>query len=62
MARIPAAYQPGYRAVLDVREEYLQSGFDEVTAEYGTFGDYLSGALGLSAKDLRALRAQLLVG
>lgn len=62
LAQIPAVIRPGYKAVLDVREEYLQSGFDEVTAEYGSFDGYLRTGLGLNAKDLRELRAQLLVG
>ncbi len=62
LAQVPAAIRPGYRAVLDVREEYLRSGFDEVTAKYGTFDNYLRAGLGLSGRDLRALRAQLLIG
>lgn len=62
LAQVPAVIRPGYKAVLDVRAEYLQSGFDEVTAKYGTFDDYLRTGLGLTAKDLRALRAQLLIG
>jgi protein-tyrosine phosphatase len=62
LAQVPAAIRPGYRAVLDVRAAYLQSGYDEVTARYGTFDGYLRDGLGLTAKDLRALRAQLLIG
>ncbi|MBB2946768.1 protein-tyrosine phosphatase [Actinoplanes lutulentus] len=62
LAAVPAAIRPGYKAVLDVRESYLQSGFDEVTVTYGTFDNYLRQGLGLTPKDLRALRAQLLVG
>ncbi|WP_127550565.1 tyrosine-protein phosphatase [Actinoplanes sp. OR16] len=62
LAAVPEAIRPGYKAVLDVRESYLRSGFDEVTAKYGTFDAYLRQGLGLSAKDLRSLRAQLLVG
>lgn len=62
LAQVPAVIRPGYKAVLDVRAEYLQSGFDEVTAKYGTFDDYLRTGLGLDAGALRALRAQLLIG
>ncbi|MEU4561020.1 tyrosine-protein phosphatase [Actinoplanes sp. NPDC023936] len=62
LAAVPEAIRPGYKAVLDVRESYLMSGFDEVTAKYGTFDNYLRTGLGLTSKDLRALRAQLLVG
>ncbi|WP_436529810.1 tyrosine-protein phosphatase [Actinoplanes sp. HUAS TT8] len=62
LAQVPAVIRPGYKAVLDVREEYLQSGFDEVSAKYGSFDGYLRTGLGLSARDLRALRTQLLVG
>lgn len=53
LAAVPEAIRPGYRAVLDVRESYLQAGFDEVATKYGTFDDYLRAGLGLSAKDLR---------
>ncbi|BAL88641.1 hypothetical protein AMIS_34210 [Actinoplanes missouriensis 431] len=62
LAAVPESIRPGYKAVLDVRESYLNSGFDEVTAKYGTFDNYLRTGLGLTSKDLRALRAQLLVG
>ncbi|MEU4424935.1 tyrosine-protein phosphatase [Actinoplanes sp. NPDC024001] len=62
LAHVPAAIRPGYKAVLDVRAEYLNSGYDEVKAKYGTFENYLRTGLGLSGKDLRALRAQLLIG
>ncbi|BCJ40573.1 hypothetical protein GCM10010168_80930 [Actinoplanes ianthinogenes] len=62
LARVPAAIRPGYQAVLDVRAEYLQSGYDEIAARYSTFDKYLTEGLGLRAEDLRALRAQLLIG
>ncbi|WP_232344335.1 tyrosine-protein phosphatase [Actinoplanes awajinensis] len=62
LAQVPAVIRPGYQAVLDVRAEYLQSGFDEVTATFGTFDGYLRAGLGLTGRDLRTLRAQLLAG
>ena len=62
LARVPASIRPGYRAVLEVRESYLRSGFDEVAARYGGFDGYLRTGFGLSSGDLRALRARLLVG
>ncbi|MFC3740071.1 tyrosine-protein phosphatase [Paractinoplanes deccanensis] len=59
LAAVPASIRAGYKAVLDVRAEYLQSGFDEVAAKFGTFDGYLREGLGISA---RSLRARLLVG
>jgi protein-tyrosine phosphatase len=48
--------------MLDVRAEYLNSGFDEVEEAYGSFAAYKRKALGLDAGELRALKAELLVG
>lgn len=62
LAAVPAAIRPGYQAVLDVRPEYLRSGFDEVTTRYGTFDNYLRTALGLTPKDLKTLKSHLLIG
>ncbi|XVV12366.1 tyrosine-protein phosphatase [Actinoplanes sp. CA-131856] len=59
LAAVPESIRAGYKAVLDVRPEYLRSGFDEVTAKFGTFDRYLRDGLGVSA---RQLRARLLVG
>jgi len=62
LAQLPPAYQAIYEPLLTVTPAYLASGFNEVTAEYGTFDNYLSKGLGIDSRTLRELRAQLLVG
>ncbi|WP_377271258.1 tyrosine-protein phosphatase [Peterkaempfera sp. SMS 1(5)a] len=62
LAQLPEAMRPAYKALLDVRPEYLNAGFDEVSSTYGSFGDYLRQGLGLGQNELRDLRKQLLVG
>jgi protein-tyrosine phosphatase len=62
LASLPPAYQAIYQPLLAVEPAYLASGFNTVTAQYGTFDNYLSKGLGLDAKTLRKLRAELLVG
>ncbi|WP_326793843.1 tyrosine-protein phosphatase (plasmid) [Streptomyces sp. NBC_00841] len=51
-----------YKPLLDVRPEYLNSGFDEVQEKYGSFNSYLKQGLGIDAGDLRELKQDLLVG
>ncbi|MCX4747193.1 tyrosine-protein phosphatase [Kitasatospora sp. NBC_01287] len=62
LAKLPPAYQAIYKPLLDVRPEYLNAGFDEVTKDFGSFNGYLKNGLGLDNRDLRDLKAQLLVG
>ncbi|MFB7415632.1 tyrosine-protein phosphatase [Streptomyces sp. NPDC056121] len=62
LAAMPPAQAAVYKPMLDVRPEYLNSGFQEVTSRYGTFDRYLDKALGLSHRDVRDLREDLLVG
>ncbi|MFD3489810.1 tyrosine-protein phosphatase [Streptomyces sp. NPDC058690] len=62
IAQLPESMRPAYKAVLDVRPEYLNAGFDEVAKKYGNFDDYLQQALGLNGRDLHDLRKRLLVG
>ncbi|MFC8598476.1 tyrosine-protein phosphatase [Isoptericola sp. NPDC057191] len=62
LAAMPAAQAAIYRPLLDVRPEYLAAGFDEVRDEYRSFGGYLRQGLGLGARDVREVRAELLVG
>ncbi|GAA4808709.1 tyrosine-protein phosphatase [Streptomyces ziwulingensis] len=62
LAAMPAAQAAVYKPMLDVRAEYLNSGFAEVADAYGSFGTYTKKALGLDAKELRHLKAELLVG
>ncbi|WP_406105904.1 tyrosine-protein phosphatase [Streptomyces sp. NBC_01003] len=62
LAAMPPAQAAVYKPLLDVRPEYLNSGFQEVTSRYGTFDHYLDKSLGLSHRDVRDLREDLLVG
>ncbi|MFJ8753292.1 tyrosine-protein phosphatase [Streptomyces sp. NPDC102441] len=62
LASMPADQAAVYKPLLDVRPEYLNSGFDEVRSEFGSFGAYERKALGLDAKDIRELKRDLLVG
>ncbi|MFJ4621102.1 tyrosine-protein phosphatase [Streptomyces sp. NPDC088812] len=62
LAALPADRAAVYKPLLDVRAEYLNSGFDEVEDAYGSFTAYEKSALGLDAKDIRKLKSQLLVG
>ncbi|HWU06445.1 MAG TPA: tyrosine-protein phosphatase [Streptomyces sp.] len=62
LAAMPAGQAAVYKPLLDVRAEYLNSGFDEVGEEFGSFGAYEKKALGLDAEDIRDLKRDLLVG
>ena len=62
LSQLPASYQAVYAPLLAVTPAYLASGFNEVTAQYGTFDNYLSKGLGISSKTLHELRSELLVG
>ncbi|KUN07153.1 hypothetical protein AQI95_11400 [Streptomyces yokosukanensis] len=62
LAALPPAQAAIYKPLLDVRAEYLDSGFDEVAQKYGTFTAYEKQALGLDSRELHRLKAQLLEG
>ncbi|MCX4526380.1 tyrosine-protein phosphatase [Streptomyces sp. NBC_01551] len=62
LSHLPAAQAAVYKPLLDVRPEYLNSGYDEVKAEYGTFDRYLKNGLGVDARELKELKRDLLVG
>lgn len=62
LASMPPAQAAVYKPLLDVRPSYLNSGFDEIGAEFGSFSSYEKRALGLDAKDIRGLKRDLLVG
>ncbi|MFJ3672026.1 tyrosine-protein phosphatase [Streptomyces sp. NPDC090106] len=62
LAALPEAQAKIYKPLLDVRAEYLNSGFDQVAAEYGSIDAYFDQALGIDARELRALKKDLLVG
>lgn len=62
LASMPPQQAVVYKPLLDVRAEYLNSGFEEVTGAFGSFRTYEERALGLSAKDLNDLKRDLLTG
>ncbi|MFG2947227.1 tyrosine-protein phosphatase [Streptomyces adustus] len=62
LAAMPAAQAAVYKPMLDVRAEYLNSGFAEVKDKYGSFASYEKKALGIDPGELRRLKSQLLVG
>ncbi len=47
--------------LLNVQENYLQAGFDQVQASYGTMASYLTQGLGMSQTTVDALRDRLVV-
>ncbi|MEU9162541.1 tyrosine-protein phosphatase [Streptomyces sp. NPDC048424] len=62
LSHLPAQQAAVYKPLLDVRPEYLNSGYDEVKAEYGSFDRYLKDGLGIDSRELRRLKKDLLVG
>ncbi|MFE2145576.1 tyrosine-protein phosphatase [Streptomyces sp. NPDC059456] len=62
LSHLPAPQAAVYKPMLDVRPEYLNSGYDEVKARYGTFDRYLKDGLGIDARELKQLKKDLLVG
>jgi protein-tyrosine phosphatase len=47
--------------LFNVQENYLQAGFDQVQASYGTMASYLTQGLGMSQATIDALRDRLVV-
>ncbi|MFE2021578.1 tyrosine-protein phosphatase [Streptomyces sp. NPDC059499] len=62
LASMPPQQAEVYKPLLDVRAEYLNSGFEEVTQAFGSFRTYEQRTLGMSSKDLHDLKRDLLVG
>ncbi|MGW6710051.1 tyrosine-protein phosphatase [Streptomyces sp. NPDC054956] len=62
LSHLPAAQAAVYKPMLDVRPEYLNAGYAEVTAKYGTFDRYLKDGLGIDSRELKQLKKDLLVG
>ncbi|MEE1815913.1 tyrosine-protein phosphatase [Streptomyces sp. SP18ES09] len=62
LGQLPPAQAAVYKPLLDVRPEYLNSGYDEVGTAYGSFDRYLKDALGIDHRELKRLREELLVG
>ncbi|MFJ4715100.1 tyrosine-protein phosphatase [Streptomyces sp. NPDC088785] len=61
LASMPPEQAKVYKPLLDVRTAYLNSGFAEVRDAYGSFAGYERRGLGLSARDVRDLKRDLLV-
>ncbi|GGZ49921.1 tyrosine-protein phosphatase [Streptomyces subrutilus] len=62
LSHLPAQQAAVYKPLLDVRPEYLNAGYAEVKARYGTFDRYLKDGLGIDSRELRELKRDLLVG
>ncbi|MER5729658.1 tyrosine-protein phosphatase [Streptomyces sp. NPDC002138] len=62
LAHLPAPQAAVYKPMLDVRPEYLNAGYAEVKATYGSFDRYLDKGLGIDARELKELKRDLLVG
>lgn len=62
LASMPAAAAAVYKPLLDVRPEYLQSGFDEVQSTFGSWNGYLTKGLHQNVLDRFVLSARLLEG
>jgi protein-tyrosine phosphatase len=59
---MPAAESAVYAPLLEVEASYLQAGFAQVTASYGSMYGYAVHGLGLSPQTIAKLRHKLLVG
>jgi protein-tyrosine phosphatase len=59
---MPAAEAAIYAPLLEVQASYLQAGFAQVEASYGSMYGYAIHGLGLSPQTIAKLRAKLLVG
>jgi protein-tyrosine phosphatase len=62
LAAMPTAQAAVYRLLLQVAPDYLEAGFAQVKASYGSMDRYLSKGLHLSAETIARLRTKLLVG
>ena len=59
---MPTAESAVYAPLLEVQASYLQAGFAQVTASYGSMYGYAVHGLGLSPQTIAKLRHKLLVG
>ncbi|MET9604728.1 tyrosine-protein phosphatase [Streptomyces sp. NPDC006512] len=62
LSHLPPQQAAVYKPLLDVRPEYLNAGYEEAKAKYGSFDRYLKDGLGIDSRELRELREDLLVG
>lgn len=49
-----------FRALMEVRKEYLQASFDEIKKEYGSFDQYFEKFLGVDKKEQKEFQKMLL--
>jgi protein-tyrosine phosphatase len=59
---MPSAEAAVYAPMLEVQASYLEAGFAQVTASYGSMYTYAVRGLGVSPQTIAKLRAKLLVG
>ncbi|MBW5484203.1 tyrosine-protein phosphatase [Streptomyces bambusae] len=62
LARLTPEQVALYKPMLEVRPEYLDAGYNEVQAQYGSFDRYVQDGLGIDAAELKELKSELLVG
>jgi protein-tyrosine phosphatase len=62
LKEMPAAEAAVYAPLLEVQASYLQAGFAQVKASYGSMSGYAVHGLGLSPQTIAKLRHKLLVG
>lgn len=48
---------PGFRELLQAKEQYLAASFEEINLQYGSLSGFLQDGLGLSRNDLQELQA-----
>ncbi|MFX0592085.1 tyrosine-protein phosphatase [Melissospora conviva] len=58
--RYPQLREESVRPLLEVRESYLDAGYEQVARSYGTFDAYLRDGLGCGDEVIASLRAKLL--
>lgn len=59
VAALPASMQESYRTLMGVQANWLQAGFDQIVASYGSVDNYLKQGLGLSQETIYVLRAKM---
>ncbi len=60
LAAFPPDLAKAMAPLMGVKEEYLQAGFDEVQATYGSFEAYIRDGIGLSDETIAALKENFL--
>ncbi|MER5885275.1 tyrosine-protein phosphatase [Streptomyces sp. NPDC001941] len=57
---LPAEQAKVYKPMLDVREEYLNAGYAQLSSDFGSFGAYLRKGIAVDARQRAELREELL--